>query len=561
MPNYSFVIDSSFRPFSMQEMLTPYLSYKEAYEKDEAAYNDLTDKSDKFKYLSDTLPEGSKARAIYENYANELKTQADALSRNGLSMANRRALTNLKRRYAGEIGRLETASDALKEQEKLRLSMNAKDSSIIYKNDNLTIDDYLDGNKPDLYNISGNELYAKGAAASKAASSRIFSNSDAGSILSGYYRDYVERMGYTPEQLRMFGEQIMQDFTSQANAIPELQQAANLILDSEGVTTNLSGDKLRQAQQQVIRGIIDGAVYKEDHKPVRDESKISEKERIAQEEQRSLYEAKYNVRWNPETRRYEPVTPSDSSAIVDDNGNYTRTLANGTQQVYDSTTRKWLNVAKPKVSTTDKALQSIIDNNGATNGRVITGDVNGKNPSVINIYTSKQVLPPFYMDAFFTDASNPQIFGEGEKNAFNEGDARELEYDSLHENAKKQVRDYLKKTLPSIVDGLRDNQIDHIATFLDGQMDYDFWSDSHYRIMIPGTNEAGKIVNRDAFNTFLSKVNEYKIQILNGETAEETVEETPESNTNSSGGTTQTEKERAALENFAKIKSQESAKE
>ena len=70
--NYSFVVDSAFTPFSMQELLTPMLMYKENFEKMESAYEDLSSKADKFKYLSETLPEGSKGRQIYEGYANEL---------------------------------------------------------------------------------------------------------------------------------------------------------------------------------------------------------------------------------------------------------------------------------------------------------------------------------------------------------------------------------------------------------------------------------------------------------------------------------------------------------
>ena len=78
--NYDFVIDSSFQPFSMQELLTPMLMYKENFEKMESAYEDLSSKADKFKYLSQTLPEGSQSRQIYEGYANELNQQAEDLA-------------------------------------------------------------------------------------------------------------------------------------------------------------------------------------------------------------------------------------------------------------------------------------------------------------------------------------------------------------------------------------------------------------------------------------------------------------------------------------------------
>lgn len=262
MPDYSFVVSPSFNPFSMQEMLVPFSAYKDAFEKSEEQYDTLTQGADKFKYLSETLPEGSKARQIYEGYANDLRTQAEDLAHNGLTMGNRRALTSLKRRYQGEMGRILQADEAMREEKKLRQSLGAQDTSLLYANDNLNIDDFLDGNTPNLYRISGNELYTRGAAAGKAASSRIFSAGDAGSTLNGYYRDYVQKMGYSPETIRKFYEDM--------STIPELQMAADAILEERGVNENLSGYNLRRARQSVINGMIDGAVYQENHSPQRD---------------------------------------------------------------------------------------------------------------------------------------------------------------------------------------------------------------------------------------------------------------------------------------------------
>lgn len=277
--NFSYVIDSTFQPFSMQEMLVPFTAYKEAFEQAEAAYTDLRDKSDTFKYLSSSLPEGSEARQLYEGYANELNKQANDFAKHGLSMMNRRGLTDLRQRYQGEIGRLVKADEALQEEKKLRRTMNAKDSSMLYADDNLNIDQFLDGRTPNLYSISGNELYARGAQAGKAASSRVYSAGDNGKTLGGYYRDYIEQMGYTPEDLKKFGNQITADFSAKVSVLPELQDAANQILEANGANKNLTGDNLRQAQQQVIRGIIDGSVYQESHKQQRDPGVMSAYER------------------------------------------------------------------------------------------------------------------------------------------------------------------------------------------------------------------------------------------------------------------------------------------
>lgn len=280
---YDFVVDNSFTPFSMQEMLVPLTAYKEAFEKDEAAYQDLTDRADVFKDLSESLPEGSEAKKIYEGYANDLKAQAEDFSQNGLSMSNRSALRRLKRRYQGEIGMLDKANKALEAEKALRRQMVAKDPSMLYAvaPEDLNIDQFIGGKTPSLYGISGTDLYTKAAAASQAMSKRQFSVNGESKTLGGYYYDYIQRMGYTPEQLRQFGDQISADFAAQVSVLPELQQAANQILEANGVNENLTGNSLRKAQQQVIRGLIDGAVYSEQHNPQRDLGVMTATEKAA----------------------------------------------------------------------------------------------------------------------------------------------------------------------------------------------------------------------------------------------------------------------------------------
>ncbi len=272
MSNYSYVIDSSFQPFSMQEMLVPFSAYKDAFEKSEEQYNELSDKSDKFKYLSETLPGGSKARQLYEGYANDLRAQAEDLAHNGLTMGNRRALTSLKRRYQGEIGRLMQADEAMREEKKLRQTLNAQDSSRLYAIDNLDIDAFLDGNTPNMYSVSGNELYTRGAVAGKAASSRIYNINGTQRTLGGYYLDFAQSVGYNPAKMRAFAEN--------AANIPELAMMADAILEERGVNQNLTGINLQRARQSVINGMIDGAVYSESHTPQRDLGVMTEAEKL-----------------------------------------------------------------------------------------------------------------------------------------------------------------------------------------------------------------------------------------------------------------------------------------
>ena len=283
MANYAFVVDNSFSPFSMQEMLVPFTAYKDAFEKSEEAYMDLSDKSDRFKYLSETLPEGSKARQLYEGYANDLAKQAEDLAHNGLTMGNRRALTSMKRRYQGEIGRIMQADEAMREEKKLRQSLNAQDSSRLYATDNLSIDDFLDGSNPNLYSISGNELYTRGAAAGKAASMRQTQYGDSGSLIGNLYRNIVQRVGY--------GAKAAQEFRQSVESIPELSEAIDDIMNASGASENLTGVNRGRARQNIINGMLDGMIYEEQHNPVRDANVLD----AAQKRQLDLQEQQLNL--------------------------------------------------------------------------------------------------------------------------------------------------------------------------------------------------------------------------------------------------------------------------
>lgn len=270
MANYTYVVDSSYQPFSLQEMLVPFNAYKEAFEKSEDVYDKLSE-ADDFKYLSKTLPEGSAARSLYEGYANDLHSQAEDLAQNGLTMGNRRALTSLKRRYRGEIGQLVKADEALKEEKKLRQTLNAQDPERLYATENLSIDDFLEGKNPNLYSISGKDLYARGAQAAKAYSSRVFNTSEGPKTLGGYFRTWIQRNGTSNESIS--------EFMKNMQSIPEMYNAFNSIMKATGAEKNLSGYSLERAREEVLNGMVDGFAYTEKQDLQRDPGVMSATEK------------------------------------------------------------------------------------------------------------------------------------------------------------------------------------------------------------------------------------------------------------------------------------------
>lgn len=263
MPNYSYVADAHYKPYSFQEMLMPLTLYKQESDKREQEYLDYADRMDAFRQMAEDNPD-SYAAQIYNNYSNDYQKAYNDYIEHGLNVGNKNDWLNLKRRYKGEIGRLEEADKVLKELQK---NMRDKGSSYLWGNSNPTLDDILHNPNYVNYGIDSNELGSLGEAIGKSMSSRIYNAGDAGSTLGGYYRKWVETRGYSPESINAF--------IQNAGNIPELQQAAYNILKERGVYDNLSGENLRRAEQSVLNGIVRGAVYDESIKPVRDEGKMS----------------------------------------------------------------------------------------------------------------------------------------------------------------------------------------------------------------------------------------------------------------------------------------------
>lgn len=249
MADFNYRMSVNFRPFTMDEMLKPVMMYKEAYEKAEDNYTQLATDAQKW----EDLPEGTEARSIYDNYMNDLREQATNLSQHGLNMNNRRTLTSLKRRYSGEIGRLERAQKSLDTEMNIRMELNHKDPTMLYADDNLSIDKYLNGKKPNTYNVSGNALYTRGAQAGQSASSKIYSDPTVSNITK-YYQNFAQTNGISPGLLESFRDDMQK--------IPTFMKAVKGIAQEYGIDENLTGVNKTRAYQSIINGIIDGAVYK-----------------------------------------------------------------------------------------------------------------------------------------------------------------------------------------------------------------------------------------------------------------------------------------------------------
>ena len=206
MANYSLVIGSKFKPFSFERYLQPLQIYGQAYKEQEDALADLATKSS----IWDGLTEGSdKAHATYQAYAKALEDEASRLATEGLNPTSRRAMLNMRSRYARDITPIENAWNTRKEQMKQQADILAKDPTRMFarKAAETSLDEYIDNPTLDVLsqNYSGalltQQVANAAAALSKDARNDPKVQTELRKLLP-YQYEAIRRTGFDPETVR-----------------------------------------------------------------------------------------------------------------------------------------------------------------------------------------------------------------------------------------------------------------------------------------------------------------------------------------------------------------------
>lgn len=156
MPNYSLVINSTFRPFSYQELLQPALMATEAQHNLEDQYADLESKASIWEGMANEQTD-PRTYKRYKDYADELRAAANDLADYGLTPSSRQKLANMRARYSSQILPIQNAYQTRLEQAKeQRQALNQNPTLMLSRRAATTsLDDYMDNPMLDYQSYSG----------------------------------------------------------------------------------------------------------------------------------------------------------------------------------------------------------------------------------------------------------------------------------------------------------------------------------------------------------------------------------------------------------------------
>lgn len=145
MANYSIVINSKFKPFSYQELLAPALQMTQEHQMLEEAYSELDTKASEWERKANEQTD-KKAYSMYKKYADDLRNQADILSRQGLTPTARKDLYGMRSRYAREILPIAEAYNKREELAKEQRQALLRDPTLLIrrKANEISLDDFID---------------------------------------------------------------------------------------------------------------------------------------------------------------------------------------------------------------------------------------------------------------------------------------------------------------------------------------------------------------------------------------------------------------------------------
>lgn len=250
MPNFSFVSNAKFRPFSYAEMLQPLQAYTNEYNTIQEGIGELGAKAGVFDKMANEQTD-PRAYQMYKQYSEDLAKQAESLAKYGLTPSTRQGLIDMRKRYSSEIMPIEQAyarRQALIDEQRKAMQ---QDSTILFDRpaSTLSLDELIANPTISPQSYSGSLLTKQvGTAAQNLAKEARENPRKWRTILGNQYYETIMQRGFRPEE-------IIQAISNNPNASPILKSMVEDAIGSSGITGWNDENVLNRAYDYARQGL------------------------------------------------------------------------------------------------------------------------------------------------------------------------------------------------------------------------------------------------------------------------------------------------------------------
>lgn len=206
MPNFAYVNQTNFRPFSYQEMIAPVLMSTQAHQALEDAYSELDAQANAVGSLANETNDPV-AYSKYKSYEDYLRKQADSLAKNGLTPGARKSLLDLRGQYAKDIVPIKNAITRRRELADEQRKALLQDPTLMFQRDlnslnyNSSLDRFLENPNYDYGQRYSGALLTKQVATAASNLANELTSYGNGKRLDAFTKTFIQRHGYTREQV------------------------------------------------------------------------------------------------------------------------------------------------------------------------------------------------------------------------------------------------------------------------------------------------------------------------------------------------------------------------
>ena len=229
MANYSLSVNSTFQPFSYQELATP-------IDRQDAYFEKLTEEYDKLSSQADILEamgqndrdKNSRTYARYKAYSDSLRKEADDLYRFGLNSESRQRLSDLRRMYNTEIVRIQNAWNKRKQEADLQMNARIQHPELKFTRDaaNTSLDEYIRNPEGGFGVVNLNNVAAQMSEAAKNLAKQARTGRLEG--IDEYTKNFITPYGLDPN--------LVNDWQNNPEKSPTLTSMMNQVLAANGLS-------------------------------------------------------------------------------------------------------------------------------------------------------------------------------------------------------------------------------------------------------------------------------------------------------------------------------------
>lgn len=248
MANYSLTVNSTFNPYSLQELLPIYQANAQAQYQAEEAFSQLQMKADQWEKLANNAQDAD-VYSKYKSYSNQLKEAANDVLNNGINAASRRTLMNMRAQYASNIVPIEEAYNKRQQQSQLLWQARLQDPTLIAQDPSeLGLSYYMQNPSYTPQSYSGKLLTAQSAQAAQNLA-KTLSSYGKGKPIDNYTNTFIQRHGLTRDDVQKY---LNGDTTATNKVLGAIYQQ---VYDSSQIGNWANENQKRQATSFIKQGM------------------------------------------------------------------------------------------------------------------------------------------------------------------------------------------------------------------------------------------------------------------------------------------------------------------